>query len=229
MGIFKKIMSGLFLILIGVILALNAFNITHINLLFNGWWTLFIIIPCFIGLFKEREKTGSIIGLLIGIALLLGCQDILNFDTIWKLSVPVILVIIGLSLIFKDTFNSKINKEIKKLNKNMTKNNEYCATFSGQDVNFDNQEFKGADLTAVFGGVKCNIKNAIINQDVVINASGIFGGVEIYVPENCNVKIKSSSIFGGVTDKKNYKENPEGHIIYINATCMFGGVEIKCQ
>lgn len=111
----------------------------------------------------------------------------------------------------------------------MTKDNEYCATFSGQDVKFENQEFKGADLTAVFGGVKCDIKNAIINQDVVINATGIFGGVEIYVPENCNVKIKSASIFGGVTDKKKYKENTEGHIIYINATCIFGGVDIKCQ
>ena len=226
---FGNILWGIVLIGVGLIIGGNALGITNINIFFDGWWTLFIIVPCFIGLFKEREKIGSIIGLLIGIALLLGCQNILEFDIIWKLALPVILIVVGISLVFKDTFNSKINSEIKKLNKNMTKDNEYCATFSGQDVKFDNQEFKGADLTAVFGGVKCDIKNAIINQDVVINATGIFGGIEIYVPDNCNVKIKSSSIFGGVTDKKNYKEISEGHIIYINATCMFGGVEIKCQ
>ena len=225
----ENVLWGIVLIIVGVIIGGNALGITNINIFFDGWWTFFIIIPCFIGVIKDQEKTGSTIGLLIGIALLLGCQNILNFELIWKLAFPTILVVIGLSMIFKDTLGSKVNEEIKKISKNRNNVNECCATFSGQNIKIENEKFTGADLTAVFGGVKCNIKNAIINQDVVINASGIFGGVEIYVPENCNVKIKSSSIFGGVTDKKNYKENPEGHIIYINATCMFGGVEIKCQ
>ena len=59
------------------------------------------------GLFKEREKTGNIIGLLIGVALLLSCQNILDFDMIWKLALPAVLIIIGLSFIFKDTFDKK--------------------------------------------------------------------------------------------------------------------------
>ena len=84
--------------------------------IFDGWWTLFIIIPCFIGLFKEREKTGNFIGFLIGIALLLCCQDVLNFDMIWKLAFPLILIIIGIFIIFKDTFDYKLSKEIKKMN-----------------------------------------------------------------------------------------------------------------
>ena len=106
----KKIRNtlwGIVLIVLGVIIGGNALGITNVNIFFNGWWTLFIIIPCFIGLFKEREKTGSIIGLIIGIVLLLCCQDILNFDTIWKLALPTILIIIGISFIFKDVFNSK--------------------------------------------------------------------------------------------------------------------------
>ena len=224
---FGNVLWGIVLIGIGLIIGGNALGITNINIFFDGWWTLFIIIPCFIGLFKEREKTGSIIGLLIGVALLLGCQDVLSFDIIWKLAVPVILIVIGLSLIFKDTFNSKINKEIKKLNKNMTKDNEYCATFSGQDVNFDNQEFKGADLTAVFGGVKCDLRNAIIESDVVINANATFGGIEIYVPSNVKIKIKSIPIFGGVDNKASTKTDENSHTIYINSTAIFGGVEIK--
>lgn len=184
--------------------------------------------PCFIGLFKEREKTGNIIGLLVGVALLLCCQDILNFDMVWKLALPAILIIIGLSFIFKDTFDHKVNEEIKKLNKANNKDNEYCATFSGQNVNFDGEKFTGANLTAVFGGVKCDLRNAIIENDVLINVSSIFGGVEISVPDNVKVKIKSSSIFGGVDEKKkNQVESPDAHTIYINATCIFGGAEIK--
>ena len=62
---------GLILIIIGVIIGLNAFHITNIDLFFDGWWTLFIIVPCFFGLFKDQDKTGNIIGLIVGIYLLL--------------------------------------------------------------------------------------------------------------------------------------------------------------
>ena len=204
----------------------NALGITNINIFFDGWWTLFIIVPCFIGLFKEREKTGNIIGLLIGIVLLLCCQDLLNFDMIWKLALPTVLIIIGISFIFKDTFNSKISKEINKLNENRPKDSEYYATFSGQNVKFDGEKFNGAELTAVFCGVKCDLTKAIIENDVVINATSVFGGIDILVPENVKVRIKSSSIFGGVDEKKK-SDTTEGHIIYVNATCIFGGVDIK--
>lgn len=51
--------------------------------------------------------------------------------------------------------------------------------FSGQNVKFDGEKFNGTELTAVFGGVKCDLTKAIIEKDVVINATCIFGGVDI--------------------------------------------------
>ena len=76
----SSILWGLVLVAAGVIFALNAFNITDIDVFFDGWWTLFIIIPCAIGLFTEREKIGNIIGIVVGVFLLLCCQDILNLS-----------------------------------------------------------------------------------------------------------------------------------------------------
>ena len=225
---FRNILWGIVLIIVGLIWGLNATGITDINIFFDGWWTLFIIVPCFIDLFKESDKTGNIIGILIGVALLLSCQGIINFDIIWQLLFPAILIIIGISIIFKDALGGKVNKEIKKLNEKKNTNNEYCATFSGQTANFDGEKFNGANLTAVFGGVKCDLKNAIIEEDALINACSVFGGIDILVPDNVKVKIKSSSIFGGVDEKKKNKiENDEAHTIYINATCIFGGAEVK--
>lgn len=224
---FGNVLWGIVLIGIGLIIGGNALGITNINIFFDGWWTLFIIIPCFIGLFKDNEKTGNLIGLLIGIVLLLACQDILSFDLIWKLAFPTILVIIGISIIFKDTIGGKVNSEIKKLNEKRSGENGYCATFSGQDVNFDGEKFTGADLTAVFGGIKCDLRNAIIESDVVINVSSTFGGIEIYVPSNVEIKIKSNSIFGGVSNKANTKPSENSHTIYVNGAAVFGGVEVK--
>ena len=91
----SKILWGIAFIFAGVIFALNAFGITDIEIFFDGWWTLFIIVPCFIGIFSEREKTGNIIGLAIGVFLLLCCQNVLDFDMLCKLAIPAIIVIIG--------------------------------------------------------------------------------------------------------------------------------------
>lgn len=216
---------GLVLILLGLIFGLNALDITDINIFFDGWWTLFIIVPCFIGLFKNESKTGNIIGLIIGVLLLLGSQNIINFALIWKLIIPIILIMIGLSFIFKDAFNKKVKQEIKKLNRNDKE--EYCSTFGAQEIDFTDEEFKGCNLTAVFGGVECNLKEAIIKENVVINTSAIFGGITIYVPKDVNVKISSTPIFGGVSDDRKVKTKNAKHTIYIKATAIFGGVEIK--
>lgn len=222
----KNILWGIILVIIGVIIGLNTIGITDIDIFFDGWWTLVIIVPCFIGLFTNKDKTGNIIGLLVGVILLLGMQNIIDFNLIWKLLLPSIIVIIGLSLIFKNTFNSKINNEIKKLNNKNTKNNEYCATFSGQIIDFPNEEFKGATLNSVFGSITCDLREAKIKEDVVINASSVFGGIDIIVPDDVNIKIKSNSIFGGVNNKKKNNEDKK-YTIYVNASCLFGGVDIK--
>lgn len=222
----KNILWGIVLIIIGVIIGLNTMGIINIDIFFDGWWTLFIIVPCFIGLFTNKDKTGNIIGLLVGVILLLGMQNIIDFNLIWKFLLPSIIVIIGLSLIFKNTFNSKINSEIKKLNSKNTKDNEYCATFSGQRIDFPNEEFKGATLNSVFGSITCDLREAKIKEDVVINASSVFGGIDIIVPDDVNIKIKSNSIFGGVDNKKKNNEDNK-YTIYVNASCLFGGVDIK--
>ena len=223
----SKVLWGIVLISVGVIFALNAFGITDIEIFFDGWWTLFIIVPCFIGLFSERTKTGNLIGLLIGVVLLLCCQNVLGFDMIWKLAVPAIIVIIGLKVVFGAVFGDKAAKILENSRQNGENIQSGCATFSGQTLNFDAERFSGAELTAVFGGVKCDLRNAIIEKDCAINATAIFGGIDIYVPDYVNVKINSNSIFGGVSEKNHRPQNPNAVTVYINATCMFGGVDIK--
>ena len=219
-----SIVLGLILVLLGVILGINFLGIAKIDIFFEVWWTLFIIIPCFIGILKNNDKKGSIIGLIIGVLLLLVARNIIDFEIVWKLSLPIILIIIGISFIFKDTFNKKVSNEIKKLSKCANKKDEICATFSSQNVRVDD-EFNGISLTSVFGGIKYDLRDAKIKEDTLIKACCVFGGIDIIVPENVKVKVKSSSIFGGVDNKNITKDN--SRTIYVDATCVFGGVDIK--
>jgi len=220
----SNILWGLVLIGIGVVFGLNTLNITNINIFFDGWWTLFIIVPCFIDLFNEGNKTGSVIGLIIGLLFLLSANNIIDFSIVLKLIVPVALVAIGISMIFKDRVEKTVKAKIKELNKIEQK--EYCATFGGQDLDFSNEDFEGCELTAVFGGVKCDLREAKITKDVVINASAIFGGVTILAPKDVSIKVLSTPIFGGVDNK--HKKNKDAKVtIFVNALCLFGGVDIK--
>lgn len=222
----SSILWGIALIAAGVIFALNAFGITNVELFFDGWWTLFIIVPCVVGLFTDKEKLGSIIGICIGVFLLLCCQDILSFDMLWKLLIPAIIIIVGLKLIFGGIFNRKSSEVIKKLEENGEGLKECSAVFSSADLDFTGEPFPGAELNAIFGGIKCDLRRAVIEEDTVINATAVFGGVDIYVPGNVNVKVSSTSIFGGVSNKQ-VNGNDNTVTVYINAACIFGGVDIK--
>lgn len=214
----STVIVGIVFIIVGVIVGLNSFGITNINIFFDGWWTLFIIIPAINGLVTDEEKTGSIIWLIIGITLLLGCQDLISFDILWKLTLPVILVFIGLSIMF--------NNNGKKISKN-TDDNEYCACFSGQTIKFDGKDFKCAEVNAIFGGITIDLTNAKVKDGAVIDATAVFGGVTILIPEDLKVEIKSTSVFGGVSDKTKNKEKKDKVTLHVNGCSIFGGVDIK--
>lgn len=221
----SSVIWGIVLIVAGAVFALNALNVTDIDVFFDGWWTLFIIVPCAVGLFTEREKLGNIIGLAIGVFLLLCCWDILSFSILWKLLVPALIVIVGLKMVLNGLFGNKGNEILAKFKQEGGNPKVGCATFSGCELNYDGEVFEGAELTAVFGGVDCNLKNAIIEKDCGIQVSAIFGGIDILVPDHVNVKVSSNCIFGGISNKTaTHKDAPT---IYVSGTCMFGGVEIK--
>ena len=112
----ESIIIGLILIAIGVIIGLNTLNITDINIFFDGWWTLFIIIPSIISLLKFNSVASSLTWLTIGVVLLLCCQGILSFDLALELLLPIILIAMGLSFIFKNLIGDKVSEKIKEIN-----------------------------------------------------------------------------------------------------------------
>lgn len=217
----SKIVWGALLIACGVLFALNAFNITKVNIFFDGWWTLFIIIPCLIGLFTDKDKWGNLFGLLIGILLLLCALAVFSFSILWKIIIPFIIVRIGIKIIMGASSKEKeAQPKISRDTKRTT------AVFAGLEISFSGEVFEGASLSAVFGGIECDLRGAIIEKDCVINAAAFFGGVDITVPDYVNIKVNGSSIFGGVSELKHNPHIEGAPTIYINAGCAFGGVDI---
>lgn len=231
----SNLLWGLLFIILGIGFAGNAFHLWRFTIFFRGWWTLFIIIPCFASILENRPNTGNVIGLAIGLMLLLVSQDIVPGDLIGKLLIPIVLIIIGLGIIFSNSFHWNFgNKEkegptdaqFRNTNHNFTEKH-YTATFSGQNITCDNQVFEGAVLDAVFGSVCLRADQAIINEDVIIECNATFGGIEVYLPSDINIKVNTTSIFGGVSNRRHRMAPTNAPTVFITGTCMFGGVDLK--
>ena len=223
----NKICWGITLLVLGVILALNALDIAKIDVFFDGWWSLFIIVPSVIGLFTEQDKSGNLIGLIIGIVFLLAAQDVIQMSIVWKLIFPIVLVVIGVKICL-DAFHA--NKKYVNVKSHKSIEKDYTsgtAVFSGWDMRPENEKFEGSALTAVFGGIECDLRKAIFEEDCVINATAVFGDVDIILPDTVNVEVNSFSLFGETTNKKRMNKEENTVTVYVNGTSIFGEVEIK--
>ncbi len=221
----NRILWGMVLIILGIIFGINSLEIAEIDIFFKGWWTLFIIVPNFIGLFNKRENlTGSIISLTIGIVLLLVCRDIISWDLVSSLIIPFILILIGLKMVLNSTFNKQISQKIKELNKDNQE--EIVASFTEKNINKDDEKIASLSLDAVFGSINLNLRKAEIDKECFIKCSNIFAGSKILVPKDVNVKVRSTGIFGGTSNKKDNNKNNK-KTIYVESFCLFGGLEIN--
>lgn len=222
------LLVGLLFIVVGLLYACSALDIFDFSIFFPGWWTLFIIVPCIYALTRKNEdKTGPVIGLIIGICFLINAQDFNFHIDFWPMAIAVLCIVIGWKLIFPDkkknltqteyteySYSSTdgdatVNTEEVKSTASAAGGNTYSnsnggyinasAIFGGKDIRVDNECFTGADISVIMGAVDLNLRNAIISEDVYVNISAIMGGVDIYVPANVRVVTDGcSTIMGGI-------------------------------
>ena len=226
----KPIVWGVAIIALGIIFGGNALGLFNFDIFFEGWWTLFIIVPSLISLITEKDKLASLGFLAAGVILLLAAQNVFSYDVAWKIILAVALVIAGLTIILKSVLHNKndeeVAKKVKDLGDGKTMDSQ-MAVFSGSDRVYKDEVFSGSNVMAVFGGVNLDLMNAKFEKDTVIKAFALFGGIDIIVPDDVKVKIKSGFVFGGFSDdRKNVTEKGK-HTIYIDAAGGFGGVSIK--
>ncbi len=221
----SKILWGFVLIVLGIIFVMRELGFADINIFFHGWWTLFIMVPCAIEFISGKDRTGSLIGFTIGLFFFLCAQGLISFHMFWKLIVPVILIIVGFSIVFKELLSSEVKEKMSSVN---TEGLENFNVILGEEKRDVTGEYKGSIIEAVFGQGTLDIRDAKIKSEASIKVSSIFASVEILVPEDCEVKVRSTRIFGGVENfvtKKDKKKNTK--TIYIDAFALFGGVDIK--
>lgn len=215
-----NILLGLVLILGGVLYGLKLFDIVSFNISLDGWWTLFIIIPCINGLITDREKIGSFLGLTIGILLLLAARDVFSYRVVFELTIPIVIVALGIKLILHSLKDTKKEDQDSEHSTN--------AIFSGAEVEYNKKIHTETKISAVFGEAKCNMKTAEISNGSCIETVCAFGGIELTIPENVRIENRLFCLFGGINDKRDKDRLTAGDVtVIIEGVCIFGGIEIK--
>lgn len=221
----SNLLWGLVFIAVGICYFGVSFWSWDFNLF--AWWPLFILIPSIGGLTTHGFRFSSLFGCFIGFSLLMVTLNLWDWDDIQRLFVPVILILVGISILFRDLFRRNTAPKHVEMNYTNVEAPEYSAIFSSQRVDFPNEVFRGTSINSIFGYVELNLRNAIITEDVVVHCTSIFAGADILVPPNVNVKVSSVPIFGGVSNKVHERNEANAPTIFVNATCMFGGLDIK--
>ena len=92
-------------------------------------------------------------------------------------------------------------------------------------MSFNGENFNGADLTAVFGGVECDLRGAIFDGDKTLRNSDFrrCGHHRSRKRKGC---YQYNGYFRGAEDKRHLKSEGQ-YTLYITATAVFGGVDVK--
>ncbi len=249
-----KVWAGLFIIVIGSLLLLDNVGLDLPRWLFS-WSTLLIAIGLFIGFKHNFRNSGWFIMVLVGTYFTLDkAIDGLNMSHV---VFPIMLVGLGLFLIFKpkSTFNHRENRwqrkgrrwnnrfgqaepfqtygeEAKTTDEKKTNSNDYLDSvnvFGGSHQTVYSKNFKGGEVTAVFGGCDLNLTQADFEGEIVLDITAIFGGCKIIIPPGWQVKPEVTAIFGGMDDKRSIQPAVEGQnkLLIIRGIAMFGGVDIR--
>ncbi|MBR6643419.1 MAG: hypothetical protein IKL28_07145 [Lachnospiraceae bacterium] len=217
----SSVLWGLIFIAAGVGIIGHIAGAWELNFLFAGWWTLFLIVPAVLGMVEHGIRIGNSIFLVLGIALMACCRGWIPWEVLSRLLVPTVMIVIGGVMVFKNLFHLNLGR-VKVPNE---KRMEELVVFSGKKLVVQN-EFFGINADAVFGGLTIDLRGAQITENISIDAMAVFGGVDILLPANVSVKLSDLSLFGGCSNGRKYSQE-EGPTVYVNATALFGGVEVK--
>ena len=99
--------------------------------------------------------------------------------------------------------------------------------YGGDEYVYRGETFHGARLDAFCGGIRLDLREAVITEDEEIDIHTFFGGIELFVPTTVNVEVKSQSFFGGVGDHATHATDSKAPTVHIIASNFFGGVHIK--
>ena len=216
---------GVTIVALGGILLLRNLEIIKFdswNVFWGTVWAAGLVLAGLVTIVSSRKLLTRAWGLLLmaaGVSIGLNAYGVIDVS-IWKLFWPVVLIAVGLMMVFSIGSANR-----KRAEEPGTNDNEKVAIFYGEQSRVRG-DYTGGSLTAVFGGVDLDLRQAKIKDGAVIDVFTFCGGINISLPDDVIVKNEVRGVLGGSDDKTMSKPSAK-KTIYLKGECVLGGLEIK--
>ncbi len=239
-----SLMIAVIFILAGVVMLLDRIGLIHYNLshILLSWPMLLIIIGLF-SLKREKKNMGILLLVIGGIFLikrilwvLPSAHAIIPLNHICGKFWPLLMIVVGVLILVNN--KRKQPYVVYGQKQGNTAFTEAPAEgyfhkesiFSGSEHIFLSPVFRGGNIFILFGGIKLDLTHTQLpfEDQVILNVNCYFGGLELYLPQNCIVESHVQTIFGGMEDKRRYTvtDTISGNKLIITGNVIFGGLSM---
>jgi hypothetical protein len=253
----EKVITGGFLVLLGVLFILDNFQVIDAGALWD-YWPLFLIAPGLSRLLQPERPGQRMWGaILVGVGgvLLLRNLDIvwIPFHRVW----PVALVVVGGYLIWQtvspralegkggaavslDATRAGVAATLSRAAADIERGvpggvggiaqlNEFALCGGGHRI-VQSSDFRGGTVTVIAGGFDIDLRQAVMARESArIEVFVMMGGVVLRIPEGWKVELNVTPLLGGTDMKARTVPPAEGtpKILTISGFILMGGVEVK--
>lgn len=225
-----RLIAGLVLVILGIGALFDQLTTFDFGSLISDYWPMLLVLVGVVQLTtRSAPMAGALVVIAAGLVLEAGALELLPVG-FWELFWPVILIAIGASLLLPRALG---HRELV----GGADTVRYFAAFGGREDRLTSTAFQGGTITALFGGVELDLRDAAMAATgAAIDVTAAFGGVNIYVPQDWVVEISGIPLFGGWSNKTvtHRKDAPSALVadgdrrtLKIKAFVAFGGFEVK--
>ena len=217
-----KYIVGLVIILIGALLLFRNLEFIDFAIpqIIFSWQVILISIGLILFISAKNKSTGLVL-MIVGILGLI--------PEYWAIA----LILLGSYIIFRKSGFSFGRDSGDPFSKGDSKNESIneVSIFGGGNRSFNSDNFTGGNITAIFGGSQIDLMDCKLAEgENIVDLFFIFGGSSFSIPSGWQVKIQTTSIFGGFFDKRilGHETNlEEDKVLIFKGLTLFGGGEIK--
>lgn len=190
-------------------------------------WQMLLIALGILGLSEKNYAWGTTL-IVVGGLFLYKRYSGTPIDYFW----PVLIIVAGLAILFVRPRHWGKGEWAKERNKTGSVSGDFInetAIFGGNERIIHSDNFKGGVVVSIFGGSNIDLRHCTLTSEgeVMVEMTSIFGGSNLIVPPDWNVKVEVTSILGGFADKRFTNNIDKSKTLILKGACIFGGGELR--
>ncbi len=216
---FGSALMGLLILAFGLTLLAGNLGWVNAHEVLRRFWPAALIVLGTMYVLQHRHRAWGVLLIIGGLGAYAAQENWIHVN-FWALFGPTMLMFAGGSLLWRAVNRRRPAEQSDAFV-------DSFAVMSGSELK-PMAAFRGADLTAVMGGIKLDLTGAQLEgESATIDVFAVMGGIEIYVPRDWAVANKVISLMGACVDKRRPATTPATKKLNVRGLALMGGIEIK--